>query len=160
MSNREFFIARRKAEYPASLRVLQALPEGQLDYRPHERSPSARQLAFTISAEIGSALQAAREYATHFPTQEPPPLAQMIANFERDCAALVDRVGAMSDEEWKRPAKLSAGGRVVMEQPVGDFLWMLHFDAIHHRGQLAAYLRPMGGRVPAIYGPSADDKGR
>ncbi|HZL66321.1 MAG TPA: DinB family protein, partial [Candidatus Limnocylindrales bacterium] len=32
------------------------------------------------------------------------------------------------------------------------------FDAIHHRGQLTVYIRPMGGKVPAIYGPSADDE--
>ena len=32
-------------------------------------------------------------------------------------------------------------------------------DAIHHRGQLTTYLRPMGGKVPSIYGPSADDPG-
>ena len=41
-----------------------------------------------------------------------------------------------------------------MEQPAGEFVWMLFFDAIHHRGQLSAYLRPMGGKVPSIYGPS------
>jgi len=33
------------------------------------------------------------------------------------------------------------------------------FDAIHHRGQLSAYLRPMGAKVPSICGPSADDPG-
>jgi uncharacterized damage-inducible protein DinB len=44
------------------------------------------------------------------------------------------------------------------EQPIGQFLWFIHFDAIHHRGQLSAYLRPMGANVPAIYGPSADER--
>lgn len=48
----------------------------------------------------------------------------------------------------------------MMESPVGEFLWYLFFDAIHHRGQLAAYLRPMGGKVPAIYGPSADTRAK
>jgi uncharacterized damage-inducible protein DinB len=48
---------------------------------------------------------------------------------------------------------------MVSEQPVGQFLWFILFDAIHHRGQLSAYLRPMGGKVPAIYGPSADEHG-
>ena len=51
-------------------------------------------------------------------------------------------------------------GQVVMEKPtVVEFLWDFMFDAIHHRGQLSAYLRPMGGKVPSIYGPSADDTG-
>ena len=40
-----------------------------------------------------------------------------------------------------------------------QFLWDFMFDAIHHRGQLSAYLRPMGGKVPSIYGPSADETG-
>jgi uncharacterized damage-inducible protein DinB len=37
-------------------------------------------------------------------------------------------------------------------------MWDFFFDAIHHRGQLSTYLRPMGGTVPSIYGPSADSK--
>jgi DinB family len=45
------------------------------------------------------------------------------------------------------------------EHPAGTFLWLSLFDAIHHRGQLTACLRPMGGKVPAIYGPSADAQG-
>ena len=61
----------------------------------------------------------------------------------------------MDEAAWTKPASSSSGGKVVMEQPAGEFLWMLFFDAIHHRGQLAAYLRPMGGKVPSIYGPSA-----
>jgi uncharacterized damage-inducible protein DinB len=46
-----------------------------------------------------------------------------------------------------------------MERPTVEFLWDFMFDAIHHRGQLSAYLRPMGAKVPSIYGPSADDTG-
>jgi hypothetical protein len=49
------------------------------------------------------------------------------------------------------------------EQPVGQFLWFvlfdaIHFDAIHYRGLLSTYLRPVGGKVPSIYGPSADER--
>jgi uncharacterized damage-inducible protein DinB len=47
---------------------------------------------------------------------------------------------------------------MVSEQPVSEFLWMIFFDAIHHRGQLTTYLRPMGSKVPAIYGPSGDER--
>jgi uncharacterized damage-inducible protein DinB len=48
-------------------------------------------------------------------------------------------------------------GELLMEQSLGGFLWYLFFDAIHHRGQLSTYIRPMGGKVPSIYGPSGDD---
>jgi uncharacterized damage-inducible protein DinB len=64
----------------------------------------------------------------------------------------------MSDAEWERNAQFFYNGKMVSEQPVGEFLWMIHFDAIHHRGQLTSYLRPMGAKVPAIYGPSADER--
>jgi uncharacterized damage-inducible protein DinB len=46
----------------------------------------------------------------------------------------------------------------MMEKPIGEWLLFVLFDAIHHRGQLSAYIRPMGGKVPAIYGPSADER--
>jgi uncharacterized damage-inducible protein DinB len=45
------------------------------------------------------------------------------------------------------------------EDTIENFVWGFLFDAIHHRGQISTYLRPMGGKVPSIYGPSADDAG-
>ena len=48
------------------------------------------------------------------------------------------------------------GGQVVLEKTVGEVLWLFHFDLIHHRGQLTTYLRPMGSKVPSIYGKSGD----
>jgi uncharacterized damage-inducible protein DinB len=50
-------------------------------------------------------------------------------------------------------------GRVLFEVPLDEMFRLGLFDAIHHRGQLSVYIRPMGGRVPSIYGPSADDPG-
>jgi uncharacterized damage-inducible protein DinB len=50
-------------------------------------------------------------------------------------------------------------GKLYREAPVGELLWYIFFDAIHHRGQLSTYIRPMGGQVPSIYGPSGDDPG-
>jgi len=42
----------------------------------------------------------------------------------------------------------------------GDILWMALHDMIHHRGQLSVYIRIAGGKVPSIYGPSADEPWR
>jgi len=47
---------------------------------------------------------------------------------------------------------------VFFETSMGHMFWLGLFDAIHHHGQLTVYIRPMGGRVLAIYGPSADDE--
>ena len=59
-----------------------------------------------------------------------------------------------------KQAKFLMGGAAVWEDAVGQMVWGMLFDAIHHRGQLSTYLRPMGGKVPSIYGPSADDPGQ
>jgi uncharacterized damage-inducible protein DinB len=82
----------------------------------------------------------------------------MIALFEQRYNELTERVAAMDEEAWNRTAKFYYEGKVVSEQPAERFLWMIHFDAIHHRGQLTTYLRPMGSKVPAIYGPSGDER--
>ena len=158
MTNREFFLARRKAELPAFLNVLKALPTDAIDYKPHEKSPSARQLVWTLAQELGSAAELCDTGETSFPTAPAPALDAMIATFDKNYAALEERVRRMDDAAWTKVGRLKSGGKVMMESPVGEFLWLLFFDAIHHRGQLAAYLRPMGGKVPAIYGPSADTR--
>ena len=72
---------------------------------------------------------------------------------------LLEKVAALDDASQIRNAQFLYQGQVVMEKPMMEFLWDFMFDAIHHRGQLSAYLRPMGGKVPSIYGPSADDPG-
>jgi uncharacterized damage-inducible protein DinB len=158
MDDREFFLTRRKVELPAFLNVLKALPADRLDYKPHENSPSAQQLAWTLAMELQSAAEACEKGETSFPGNPAPDLATLIATFEKNHARLDEAVSRLDEAGWTKPTKLTHGGKVVMEQPVREFAWMLHFDAIHHRGQLSAYLRPMGGKVPSIYGPSADTR--
>jgi len=83
----------------------------------------------------------------------------MIAKYEKWSTELLEKVAALDDASEDRKAQFLYQGQVVMEKPMMEFLWDFMFDAIHHRGQLSAYLRPMGGKVPSIYGPSADDPG-
>jgi uncharacterized damage-inducible protein DinB len=64
----------------------------------------------------------------------------------------------MDDAAWNKNGQFFSGGKMVSEQPIGRFLWMILFDAVHHRGQLTTYIRPMGGKVPPVYGPSADSR--
>lgn len=158
MSTRAFFLERRKAELPVFLNVLRALPVDRLDYRPHERSPSAEQLVWTLTNELRSCVEAAREGRTEWRMESPPALDKMLEIFQGWYQELIGIVEAMDDAAWDRKAQFFFNGKMVSEQPVSQFLWMILFDAIHHRGQLSAYLRPMGGKVPAIYGPSGDTR--
>ena len=159
MTNREFFIQRRKAEQPVFLKVLKALPGEKLSYKPHERSPSAEQLVWTLTNELKSSIDAVVEKRAEWKTIPPPSLDEMIRLFEQHSNDLTAKVAALDDPAWDSNAEFYYSGQKISEQPISQFLWMIHFDAIHHRGQLTAYLRPMGGKVPAIYGPSADERG-
>ena len=158
MTLREFFVQRRRAEFPAFMRVLRALPADRLSYKPDERSPSAEQLVWTLTAELKACLDVVGEGKAEWQTLPPPPLDEMLELFERWSKELMERVAEMDEAAWERTAQFFYNGQVVFEQPAGEFLWFILFDAIHHRGQLAAYLRPMGGKVPSIYGPSADER--
>jgi uncharacterized damage-inducible protein DinB len=156
MTLREFYVERRRAELPVFLAVLKALPADRMDYKPSERCPSAGQLVWTLTSELRSCLEVAKQNRAEWRGDPAPPLPEMLGLFEKWSQELMDMVAAMTEESWNRNAQFYYNGKMVSEQPVGQFLWFILFDAIHHRGQLSAYLRPMGGKVPAIYGPSAD----
>jgi uncharacterized damage-inducible protein DinB len=158
MTLREFYVDRRRIELPIFLKVLKSLPADHIGYKPHERSPSAEQLVWTLTTELRSCIEVVTTNKGVWKPQPPPPLHEMLELFEQLSNELTDLVAVMDETSWARVAQFYVNGKVVLEQPVGQFLWFILFDAIHHRGQLSAYLRPMGGTVPSIYGPSADSR--
>jgi uncharacterized damage-inducible protein DinB len=158
MTLREYYVERRKAELPVFMAVLKALPADRMSYRPHERCPSAEQLMWTLTGELRSCLEVAKENRAEWRGDPAPALPEMLEMFERWSNELTELVAGMTEESWSRVAQFYYNGKMVSEQPVAQFLWFILFDAIHHRGQLSAYLRPMGGKVPAIYGPSGDSR--
>lgn len=160
MSNLEFLQSRREAEYPVFIKVLKALPQDRFDYRPHERSPSAAELVWTLALETKACCDLVDNGRMNWKPVPPPadPNAILTA-FQEHCVALDDRLQRMNDASWQKSAQLLINDKLMREAPLGEFLWYIFFDAIHHRGQLSAYIRPMGGQVPAIYGPSGDDPG-
>ena len=82
-----------------------------------------------------------------------------VATLDQTFGEIIDRLGRMDDESWMSPAKFLFEEQLIMEGPRMQLAWGLFLDSVHHRGQLSTYLRPMGSKVPAIYGPSADDQG-
>ncbi len=160
MTMREFLETRRKAEYPVFTRVLSALPKERFDYRPHERSPSAAEIVWTLAREAKACCDLIDSGYVNWTAQPPPAEPEAIVSaFQDQYAALDERIQRLNESGWQNKAQLLIEGQIYREAPVGDFLWYLFFDAIHHRGQLSTYIRPMGGQVPSIYGPSGDDPG-
>ena len=87
-------------------------------------------------------------------------LAEMIATYERDHDRFGSQLHSLDDDGWNQQAWLIEGTEeILLKDTVGGLLWIALFDFIHHRGQLSTYIRPMGGKVPSIYGPSADAEG-
>lgn len=157
MTNREFFIRQFSAEFPRFLGVIEATPHDQLAYRPHPRSRSAEELLGHLIGHELDLVELVETGAINHRMQVPfGSIQEAIATYRGAHETLHPKLEALSDEAWGDMSRFLVDGKLIMEAPRRDLAWMLLLDAIHHRGQLSAYLRPMGGKVPSIYGPSAD----
>ena len=156
---REYFRECFEAEKPKFVRVLKAVPDGQSDYRPHPRSTSTGDLVWLLASELRDACELIDRGEVDFVLHPAPALNESIAAYERNAEDLQKRLAVVDDASWDRQARFLVNGAPVWEASLGEMLFGFLFDAIHHRGQLSTYLRPMGGKVPSIYGPSGDDPG-
>ena len=156
---REYYLQCLDAEVPTFIRVLKAVPPDQAGYKPHPRSTSAGDLVWLLAVELKDACEVVDTGVVNYAERPAPPVAESIAEYEKNAATLKARLAKVTDAQWDGPARLKLGDNVVWETTLGDMLFGFLFDAIHHRGQLSSYLRPMGAKVPSIYGPSGDDPG-
>jgi uncharacterized damage-inducible protein DinB len=161
MTNLEFCRDRRKAELPAFVNVLKAVPQGRLDYRPDPKARTAQELAWVLAQEEAALVSLLDTGTVEWKDEKPPAgIAEIVAAYEKNAAAVNDRLAKLDEAGWEKKGKFLMGEGGAWEDSIGQFLWGFLFDAIHHRGQLSTYLRPMGSKVPSIYGPTADDPGK
>jgi uncharacterized damage-inducible protein DinB len=156
---REYYQHVFEDEKPRFVRVMKAVPADRADYRPDPRSTCARDLVWLLASELGDACELVDRGEVNFAAKPAPEISESIAAYERNANDLAKRLAALDDARWEKRARFMVDGNVAWEAPLGDMLFGFLFDAIHHRGQLSSYLRPMGAKVPSIYGPSADDPG-
>jgi uncharacterized damage-inducible protein DinB len=156
---REYYQQCYASEKPAFLKVMKAVPPDQAGYTPHPRSTNAGDLLWLLATELHDACSILDRGEVNYVYEPSPGVAESIAAYEKHAAALEARLATVDDAAWDGKARLMMDGKTVWETTVGDMLFGFLFDAIHHRGQLSSYLRPMGARVPSIYGPSGDDPG-
>jgi len=148
-------------EVPVTVKVLRAVTDAGREYRPDPRSRSAWELAahlaqadvwFLDCIHAGAfTSDAARSKAVlaSFST-----IADIVAYYEREVPSRLDAIAALPGETLVAPVSFFG----MFEMPCVSFLGMANNHGIHHRGQLAAYLRALGSKVPALYGESADEK--
>ena len=161
MTNREFFLQRRTMETGMFEKVFNAVPGDQLDWRPEPKARTARELIGHLighEQDLGELLESGE---IHHRNQVPfGDIAEATNLYRQACQEAESKLQALDDSTWDDGGgKFWVGDDVIMEAAPRDLGWMLLFDSIHHRGQLSTYLRPTGSKVPAIYGPSADDTG-
>ena len=85
-----------------------------------------------------------------------PSFDEILDRFEDASRRHAVQLESWSEAAWDSIGQLRAGGRVALERPASEIVWLFLFDEIHHRGQISTYLRPMGAKVPSIYGASGD----
>lgn len=145
-----------KNEHAITKRVIEAIPLDKGDYRPDAVSKSALELAWHIAAAEKRFLRGICTGAFDFsPIHRPDSVgnsAQIAAWLDEVYAENVPQVEKLSDEQLAR----SVDFRGIFQFPAVGFLQVCLNHSIHHRGQLSTYLRPMGAKVPSIYGESYD----
>jgi uncharacterized damage-inducible protein DinB len=158
-SAKQQFLKTLQKEHQTTLKVLRALPPEQSEFRPHPRSQSARELAFTFVMEqvlITKALTDTLVLGSGFP-KPPEDIREIIGQFEKDQAALVDLIRRTPEPRFYTTVKFPTGPGQMGDWTKMDFAFFILCDQIHHRGQYSVYVRMAGGKVPSIYGPSGDE---
>ena len=163
----DYLLEELDREAPLTRRALEAVPEGKYEWKPHEKSMSFGYLSalvammpswltmmiekdeFDVAPPPGTKSQFSRELRTN---------AELLKTLDDGIAGARKALQATTDDHLMKTWHLKAGGSVVAEAPRYVMLQDSINHLAHHRGQLTVYLRLNGARVPAIYGPSADDK--
>jgi uncharacterized damage-inducible protein DinB len=153
----DFLIADFENEMQATLRVIQAVPSSHLDYRPDSKSKTSLGLVRHIALEDEWLLNCIANGAFTPPPDDSDACgimnpADAAERYKEKVPAALNRVRAMSGEKLTNVIDMFG----MIKLPGVNFLSMAAKHSVHHRGQLSTYLRPMGGKVPGIYGPSAD----
>ena len=153
----DFLLAEMANEASTTTRVFGAVPTGQLAYKPDASSKTALGLLRHITLEDEWLLTAIANGKFVPPPDDSDACGIMkpqdaIARYSERIPAAIARVKALSGEDLAR--KIDMMG--IMQLPAVNLLALAVKHSVHHRGQLSSYLRAMGGKVPGIYGPSAD----
>ncbi|MGQ0732317.1 MAG: DinB family protein [Acidobacteriota bacterium] len=149
-----------EGEFPATCKVLAAVPDARRDYKPDDKSRSAWDLTVHIAAGDLWFLDAIRQGSFAWDAEAEkkvggahPNVASVVELYRREFPAKLDQVRKLSAEDLTKTVDFFG----MFQWPNVSYLGFANNHSVHHRGQLASYLRAMGSKVPAIYGGSADE---
>jgi hypothetical protein len=153
-------------EAARSKRALEQVPEGKYDWKPHEKSMIFGYLAALVATMPSWVTMAITQDSLDLnppggSTYKMPSLrtsGELVAGHDKMVAEATAALSKTTDDVLLEPWRLLVAGSVVMETPRHVMIRDTLTHLAHHRGQMTVYLRLLGATVPALYGPSADDK--
>ena len=143
----------REAE--CTKKVMAAVPDASSDYRPDPKARTAKELAWHIANSDIQFLDgiADMKFSMETPEHKPQTSAEVVAWYDENMKRGIERIAQMTAEQLMTPVEFFG----VFNLPAVLYLGFLNNHSIHHRGELTTYLRPMGSKVPSIYGGSYDE---
>jgi uncharacterized damage-inducible protein DinB len=162
----DLFREQLERESTSTRRMLERVPEGRNDWKPHEKSMPLGYLAALVAKLPAwvALMTLTEEYdlASADPRYHAPAAgstAELVKMFDDAMAHAREALAGKDDAHFQKTWTLKVGGRVGSQQPryvsIADAA-LSHLA--HHRGQLSVYLRLLNVPVPSIYGPTADEK--
>ena len=144
-------------EVEITKKVLAAVPEGKRDYRPDPHARSAWELAWHIANTDVQFMDGIADLkftmANPAEADKPKTVAELVDWYDKNMKRGADGIRALSAEQLATSVNFMGA----FDLPAAFYLAFLNNHSIHHRGELATYLRPMGSKVPSIYGGSYDE---
>lgn len=136
-------------------KVLAAIPDAKSDYRPDANARTAKELAWHLANSDVQFLDGIADVKFNMenPEHKPQTTAEVVAWYDENMKRGLARVSAMTPEQLMTAVNFYN----VFNLPAVLYLGFLSNHSIHHRGELSTYLRPMGSKVPSIYGGSYDE---
>ncbi len=146
-----------------TLRMLEALPNEQFGWKPHEKSMSLGQLAnhivemhnwvsIVFNADVF-------DFKTDYIAATSTTKEELIHLLENGFEENKKIIAGLSDENYFSTWTLKSGEDIISQMPKYEAIrYIVTNHLIHHRGHLSVYLRLLDIAVPGVYGPSADDK--
>ena len=149
-------------ELATTRKILERVPDGNDDWRPHEKSMTIGGLASHLAQLAGYGIQIVTTDEFDGATMKPPPKVSKNADrlkvFDDLSAQFRGLLNNLTWDEARKPWKFRFGDRVLIQGPRADLIrTMVLTHSTHHRAQLGVYLRLLGIAIPGSYGPSADE---
>jgi uncharacterized damage-inducible protein DinB len=144
-------------ELEITKKVIAAIPDAKAQYKPDPNARTAWELAWHLANTDVQFLDgiADGQFKMESPDDEHKPrtVTELVTWYDENMARATERVRKLSPEQLMKPIEFFG----VFNLPAAFYMGFLNNHSIHHRGQLATYLRPMGSKCPSIYGGSYDE---